>query len=90
MGDAYPMNIRHAGFSTRTISQSSPYPCDENNVLLVELVNPTPDTLQPAPFTLHPTPCTLHPAPYTLYPYPTPYTPTLPFTPNPKPCTLKP
>ncbi|KAJ1491075.1 hypothetical protein T484DRAFT_1776119, partial [Baffinella frigidus] len=42
VSDAWPMNIRPAGFVVKTIKQSSPYPCDENNVLSVELASAVP------------------------------------------------
>ena len=41
-GDAKPLFIRAASFSTRFIRQSSPYPCDNANIITVSLVMSVP------------------------------------------------
>ena len=41
-GDAMPLFIRQASFYTRLIRQSSPYPCDDNNIITVSLRSNVP------------------------------------------------
>ena len=41
-GDASPLYIRAAFFHEMTITQSSPYPCDANNIITVSLVSSVP------------------------------------------------
>ena len=41
-GDAMPLFIRAATFYTRFIRQSSPYPCDDNNIITVSLSSSVP------------------------------------------------
>lgn len=41
-GDARPLFIRPAFFQALNITQSSPYPCDDNNILTVTLVSSVP------------------------------------------------
>ena len=41
-GDGEPMRIREAKFDVKTITQSSPYPCDDNNIIHVTLQNSVP------------------------------------------------
>jgi len=41
-GDGEPMRIRSASFLVKNIIQSSPYPCDDNNIIHVTLMNSVP------------------------------------------------
>ncbi|KAJ1464423.1 hypothetical protein T484DRAFT_3276497, partial [Baffinella frigidus] len=40
--DASPLYIRHAGFEVKEIAQTSPYPCDTNNIISVTLKSLVP------------------------------------------------